>query len=211
MYFKFGTSNSKEILTCSEENFIDELDIMETDSFNGNMNILVSDTGEDNTFKLAGTLKFHAHNVSTMFDIEDQYNNDLYICMNSESQDQEVYYEVFLNACIELMENEDNNKPSFDDIMFNYENVYLMTIDDFCIKNEFRRKGIAKLILNNLPKLMKLYYNIDIMTAVGLFNPHDNEPEEMLDIQKKCYGNCGFTIYKEGIESYFYKNMITEF
>lgn len=218
MYFRFESSNSKDSLICSDKNFLDELDNMQRNSFTGDIKIFVSDEEVEefeepshDSFKFAGKLEFHAHNVTKMFDEDDYYNNDLYVCMDAESQDQSVYYNVFLTACKELIDNEyKGESPTLNDLLYNFKDVYLMTIDDFCIENEFRKRGIASLILNNLSKLMRLYYDIEIMTAVGLFNPHDNEPEEMLDIQKKCYGNCGFTIYSEGIESYFYKNMIVE-
>lgn len=208
MYLKFDVENFKDDLFCMENDFL--LDVEDDDLYSkaGSLKIYFSENEEEETFKLAGRFDFHAFNVTALFD----YNNPdsrLFFAMDKESQDQIFYYSVFLKAFENLKKTLDDDFI-LDEILRFTSEKYLITVDDFCIVDEFRRKGIAKYVLDNLSSIFQHYFNITPITAVGLLKPHKNEPENMLEIQKKCYKKSGFTIYK-GEEYFIYKNYIPKF
>lgn len=208
MYLRFDVENLKNDLFCMENDFL--LNVEDDDLYSkvGILKIYFSEDGEEETFKLAGCFEFHAFNVTALFN---HHNPDsrLFFAMEKESQDQIFYYNVFLKAFKNLKKTL-NEDFMLDEILCFTSEKYVITVDDFCIVDEFRRKGIAKYVLDNLSSIFQHYFNITPITAVGLLKPHKNEPENMLEIQKKCYKKSGFTIYK-GEEYFFYKNYIPKF
>lgn len=214
MYVRFDATIERNQAYNMDEDFRSELALLDEypeDCFPGTLKISVSDYDgfdedpPEESFKKAGYLYFHAYNISTLLDVDfekDPYATCLFDCMDANSIDHVKYFETFLKA----LENHDiADKEYFNELVFFSSEKYLVTIDKFVIANEFRRKGIVSYLLSNIKDILKAYFNIDIITAVGILNPNKGEPENMREIQEKCYTKNGFTVYSS--DKYFYKNL----
>lgn len=157
-----------------------------------------------------GAIRFHAYNLSNLgFNYFEQNWTDankhshLSIAMDVDSSDTDFYHSVFKKAYTK----EASAVPfeKWQDMTFAITEGYLITLDWVCINPEFRGQGIAQYILKNLFKIIYTEFNIVPLFAVGTCIADRDEPENMLEVQKKLLKKNGFSVFKHKDSTAFCK------
>ena len=157
-----------------------------------------------------GEIRFHAYNLSNLgFNYFEQNWSDankhshLSIAMDVDSSDTDFYHSVFKKAYTKAA-----SAISFDEwdnMTFSITEGYLITLDKVYIKPEFRGQGIGQYIHENLFKIIYTEFNIVPLFAVGICVPDRDEPENMLEVQKKLLKKNGFSVFKHKDSTAFCK------